>query len=193
MSRHWQTKSCRRTSDWRCECPNKGCCKKNLSAALITLLLHFGRLSQFRAENMNVRKWISESKNMRHYFVAWNVKKLELFKGFARGNLKIKFVPMKREQYRFLETIKCQALFWIHLLRCWLYYKTLFGTIIFHFTLPSYIFSLPVAFFKRIVMQIGADFMVTMNIVTICICFCSLVVLYPVIPKIVLCRLYWHH
>ena len=60
----------RSKSDVRIEGNIKGVAKKNLCAALITTLLPVGGLSQFGTENMNVRIWISESKNMCHYYVA---------------------------------------------------------------------------------------------------------------------------
>ena len=48
----------------------KGVTKKNLSGASITLFLHSGGFSQLGTESMNVRKQISESKNMGYFFVA---------------------------------------------------------------------------------------------------------------------------
>ena len=52
----------------------KGVAKKNLYTSLITILLPFGGLSQWGAENMNVRNWISESKDIRHYYVVLRLK-----------------------------------------------------------------------------------------------------------------------
>ena len=54
----------------------KGVAKKTLSAAVITILLPFGGLSQLGSESMNVRKGISESKNICHYYVASKLKRL---------------------------------------------------------------------------------------------------------------------
>ena len=124
------------------------------------------------------------------------IKEIIAVQRFSRENLENKVVPIKRVPYKCLGRIKCLVWFWIHLLRYQLYHKIIFRTLFFISSCLITFLAYLLHFSKEFYCKLGlsspnyfTNFLVTMKIVTICIYFCILVVLYPVIPKIVLCHL----